>query len=234
MRPGRARRLLLAAAAATPAACLGRGETARHVDTVLVSDTVVRVDTVLRIDTVIALGGIDGATLALEPGGVDTLVTAADLAYLRSRRLLVPVTGIAPERIADSFADARGSRRHHAVDIPAPRGTPVVAADSGWVLKLHTSTAGGLGIYATDPQRRFVYYYAHLDGYRVGLAEGESLARGDTIGYVGTTGNAPPTLPHLHFAIARMDRNGRWWLGTPIDPRPMLVATQGSPPAMSR
>jgi murein DD-endopeptidase MepM/ murein hydrolase activator NlpD len=118
--------------------------------------------------------------------------------------------------------DRRGNRLHGALDIPAPRGTPVLSADAGRVLKLHTSRGGGLTVYVADPTERFVYYYAHLDGYRKGLAEGQLVRKGDVLGYVGTTGNAPPNLPHLHFAITRTEDVSKWWRGTPIDPRPIL------------
>lgn len=107
---------------------------------------------------------------------------------------------------------------HNAIDIPAPRGTPVLSTDSGRVIKLYRSKAGGLMIYATDTTERFIYYYAHLDGYREGIREGRTLGRGDTIGYVGTTGNAPPNTPHLHFAIMRSANIKRWSRGTPINP----------------
>ena len=152
-------------------------------------------------------------------------VAESDLGYLRGRELMVPVAGVRPERVPDSFYDARGSSRlHHAVDILAPRGTPVLAADDGRVLRLRSNAAGGITVYAVDPTERFVYYYAHLDHYRDGLAEGAPLAKGDVIGYVGTTGNAPPDTPHLHFQVMLMgaDRN-RYWDGVPVDPKPFLA-----------
>jgi murein DD-endopeptidase MepM/ murein hydrolase activator NlpD len=77
-------------------------------------------------------------------------------------------------------------------------------------------------VYAVDPLERFVYYYAHLGAYRAGLFEGQPLFRGDTLGYVGTTGNAPPDAPHLHFQVSRVARDGQWWGGTPVDPLPFL------------
>ena len=151
-------------------------------------------------------------------------VSADDYAYLRDRHLLLPVANAKLARIPDSFEDARdGQRRHHAVDIMAPRGTPVLAADDGHVLKLRTGGAGGITIYAVDPKSRFIYYYAHLDRYRKGISEGESIERGDTIGFVGTSGNAPPDTPHLHFQVTRMPDDGRWWTGIPVNPRPLFV-----------
>ena len=146
------------------------------------------------------------------------VVSGGDLAALRSRRLLVPVAGVPAANLVGSFAESRGGRAHEALDIAAPRGTPVVAADDGTVLKLFTSRAGGLTIYVADPTRKFIYYYAHLDAYAPALREGQSVARGQQIGTVGTSGNAPPNAPHLHFAILRNDDMAKWWTGTPLDP----------------
>ena len=140
------------------------------------------------------------------------------------RPLIMPVAGIDPSTIHDMFDEMRGgsTRRHDALDILAPRGTPVVAADDGAVKKLFTSVAGGLTVYEFDPDQRYCYYYAHLDAYAPGLHEGQLLRRGDVIGYVGTTGNAPKDTPHLHFAVIRLDPDKRWWTGTPINPYPLL------------
>ena len=184
-------------------------------------DTVVLVDTIL-VDSVVSLGDLPPS--AVPP--VEDMVSEADLAYLRSRRLLVPVAGVERSEVPDNFLEARGSRQHNALDIHALRGTPVLSTDAGRVVKLHTSRGGGLTVYATDPQNRFIYYYAHLDRYRPGIEEGMRLRRGDTIGYVGSTGNAAPDAPHLHFAIARTDAEKRWWAGIPIDPRPFLMSTE--------
>lgn len=152
---------------------------------------------------------------------------AAEIEYLRTRQLVVPVAGVERSRIRDSFGDARdgGARTHRAIDILAPRGTPVLAADDGIVLRLSQNTLGGITIYATDTEERLVYYYAHLDGYREGLAQGSLLTKGDTIGYVGTTGNAPRNVPHLHFQVMRMRRD-RYWDGEPINP--YLVLREGA------
>ena len=146
------------------------------------------------------------------------VVSGGDLAALRSRGLLVPVAGVSPADLVGSFADSRGGRAHEALDVAAPSGTPVVAADDGTVLKLFTSRAGGLTIYIADPTRKFIYYYAHLDAYAPALREGQDVARGQRIGTVGTSGNAPPNTPHLHFAILRNDDMTKWWTGTPLDP----------------
>ena len=147
--------------------------------------------------------------------------TPAELAQLASD-LVVPVAGVQPSDLLDTFDEARGSRRHNALDIPAPRGTPVVSASAGKVLRLFSSQAGGLMVYASDPTDRFVLMYAHLDRYANGIADGMPLQRGDTIGFVGTTGNAPPNVPHLHFGIARTSNVARWWTGMPVDPRALL------------
>ena len=138
---------------------------------------------------------------------------------LRSKELLLPVAGMDASAIRDTFRDKRGtSRVHHAIDIVAPRGTPVLSADSGQIIKIYQSKAGGLMVYATDTSRRFIYYYAHLDRYHTDLAEGKAIARGDTLGYVGTTGNAPPDYPHLHFAILRSRDVSKWSRGLPVNP----------------
>ncbi|MGK2934671.1 MAG: M23 family metallopeptidase [Gemmatimonadaceae bacterium] len=156
------------------------------------------------------------------PARGSAVVSRGDVAALRSRKLLVPVAGVRPANLAGGFSDARGGRTHGALDIAAPRGTQVVAADDGTVLKLFTSRGGGLTIYAADPTRKFIYYYAHLDSYAPALREGQAVAKGQQIGTVGTTGNAPPNTPHLHFAILRNDDMTKWWAGTPLDPYAVL------------
>jgi murein DD-endopeptidase MepM/ murein hydrolase activator NlpD len=142
---------------------------------------------------------------------------------VRSRKLAMPVATIRPDQLTDSFDEPReGARRHHAIDILAPRGTPVLAADDGRILRVSWNSAGGNTVYATDTDARLVYYYAHLDRYREGLAAGQLVAKGDTLGFVGTTGNAPKDIPHLHFQIMRMPHDGKYWNGDPIDPFPFL------------
>ena len=155
---------------------------------------------------------------------IPTGVSADDYKYLRERHLMIPVANAKLDRIPDSFEDARdGQRRHHAVDIMAPRGTAVLAADAGRVLKLRKGGAGGITLYAVDPKSKFVYYYAHLERYRKGINEGDSIEQGDTLGFVGTSGNAPPDTPHLHFQVMRMPDDGKWWAGVPVNPRPLFV-----------
>ena len=149
----------------------------------------------------------------------DTAILGSDLARLRSRSLTIPVRGLEANALVSSFQDARGSsRRHEAIDILAPRGTDVLAVEDGRIAKIFTSAAGGLTLYQYDPTETFVYYYAHLDSYAPGLQEGSMLRRGDVVGKVGTTGNAPKDTPHLHFAISKLDPDKRWWGGTALDP----------------
>jgi murein DD-endopeptidase MepM/ murein hydrolase activator NlpD len=138
------------------------------------------------------------------------------------RPMIIPVAGVDRTAMHDMFNEVRGNHRHEAIDILAARGTPVIAADDGVVRKLFTSAAGGLTVYEFDPDQRFCYYYAHLDAYAPGLHEGQLLRRGDIIGYVGTTGNAPKDTPHLHFALIRLDADRRWWKGTYVNPYPLL------------
>jgi murein DD-endopeptidase MepM/ murein hydrolase activator NlpD len=140
------------------------------------------------------------------------------LAELRDRELLVPVKGVTRAELRDSFSEMRErTRQHEALDILAPRGTPVVAVEDGTIAKLFTSVRGGLTIYQFDPSRTYAYYYAHLDRYGPGLEEGDRIDRGQTIGFVGTTGNAPQQTPHLHFSIFLLTDKKQWWQGTPIN-----------------
>ena len=147
-----------------------------------------------------------------------------DAATLRERMLMVPVAGVHPDQLRDTFTEQRGGgRTHRALDILAPRGTPVLAADEGYVLSVRENRLGGRIVYMLDPARRLVYYYAHLDRWADGLAEGRTLAKGDVIGYVGTTGNAPRDTPHLHFQVMRLDDPKRYWDGLPLDSRPFFA-----------
>jgi peptidoglycan LD-endopeptidase LytH len=151
------------------------------------------------------------------------VVTRDDLDRLRRRILAVPVLGAYPVDVPNSFIEGRSSgRRHNAADILAPRGTLVLSADDGVIRRLSTNALGGITIYATDPDERFVYYYAHLDGYAPDLRVDQRVRRGDVLGYVGTTGNAPVNVPHLHFQIMRLLDRDRLWDGVPIDPKPFL------------
>lgn len=141
---------------------------------------------------------------------------------LADRDLEMPVEGVVPESLTRQFDDARGERRHEAIDILAPRNTPVKAVEDGRIARLFTSRAGGLTIYQFDPSEQYCYYYAHLERYANGLKEGDRVRKGQVIGYVGSSGNAPENTPHLHFAIFRLTAEKRWWEGTPIDPYDVL------------
>jgi len=147
-------------------------------------------------------------------------------AALAARSLIVPVKGVDASRVRDSYTAGRGGgRTHDAVDIMAPRGTPVIAADGGTILRLRQNEAGGITIYQLDPDERFIYYYAHLDRYEDGLVEGMKVVQGDILGFVGTTGNAPKDTPHLHFQVMVYRGHGQYWGGEPINPHPFLSRT---------
>jgi murein DD-endopeptidase MepM/ murein hydrolase activator NlpD len=150
--------------------------------------------------------------------------------------LLVPVAGVAASQLSDTFGDARGGeRRHEALDIPAPAGTPVIAAAGGTIEKLFRSEEGGNTVYVRSPDRRTLYYYAHLQAYAPGLEAGNAVARGQRLGMVGSSGNADPSAPHLHFAVMRTDPDAEWWKpATAINPYPLLTGEQiGNEPKIS-
>ncbi len=147
------------------------------------------------------------------------IVVPADLDSLRRQGMVIPVAGVAAKDLVDSFDDKRGgTRTHNALDIMAARNTPAVAATSGTILKLHNSAAGGLTVYMSDASGRFVLMYGHLDSFRPGLKEGVRVRRGEIVGFVGSTGNANPLAPHLHFQVTRNDNLREWWKGTPLNP----------------
>jgi murein DD-endopeptidase MepM/ murein hydrolase activator NlpD len=156
---------------------------------------------------------IAAAPRGAEPGG------AIDV--LQRHPLRMPIDGVTAESFKGGFQEHRsgdGGHAHDAVDILAPRHTPVHAVEDGAIAKLFDSKAGGHTIYQFDPSGRFAYYYAHLDRYAEGLHEGQRVAAGDVIGYVGTSGNAPAGTPHLHFAVIELDSDKRWWRGQALDP----------------
>lgn len=155
-------------------------------------------------------------------------VSDDDLAALWERQLVVPVDGVRREALRDTYVAARSGGIHGALDILAPRGTPVLSADDGTIGRLADGPIGGIAIYATDPDAHFVYYYAHLDRLRSGLAVGDRVAKGDVIGYVGTTGNAPRDTPHLHFQVMKRAAARAWWSGPPINPISFFAA-DGAP-----
>lgn len=149
-------------------------------------------------------------------------IAAPPTAELKDRDFEIPVEGVRSDQLTRQFDDARGGRRHEAIDILAPMGTPVKAIEGGTIARLFLSKAGGTTIYQFDPSERFCYYYAHLDRYAPGLREGQQLQKGQVIGYVGVSGNAPKNTPHLHFAVFKLTSEKRWWEGTPIDPYDIL------------
>jgi len=150
-------------------------------------------------------------------------LSANPIAELRVRSLTLPVQGIKRDELRDTFNEARGgSRKHEAMDVLAPRNTPVLAVEDGKIARLFLSAAGGVTIYQFDPTSTYCYYYAHLEKYANGLDEGDTVKRGEVLGYVGTTGNAPRDTPHLHFAIFKLGEDKKWWQGTAIDPYSVL------------
>ena len=153
-------------------------------------------------------------------------VVSARVATAVPGKLTVPVAGVKRNDLVRNWGDPRGggTRPHHGLDIVAPSGTPVVAAASGMVEKLFQSGLGGTTVYVRSPDRRWTYYYAHLAGYAPGLSEGRKVAAGETIGYVGDTGDAGPGNYHLHFGTTRTEPAHHWYQGQDVDPYPMLAA----------
>jgi murein DD-endopeptidase MepM/ murein hydrolase activator NlpD len=143
---------------------------------------------------------------------------------LRERLIGLPLENMHPRELRDTFDEARNGRVHEAIDIMAPRGTPVLAVDDGRIAKLFDSKPGGLTVYQFDPTQTFAYYYAHLDRYAPGLAEGQAVTRGQVLGDVGSTGNASPDAPHLHFTIFKLGPEKRWWEGMPVNPLPFWLS----------
>ena len=138
--------------------------------------------------------------------------------------LLIPVANIEAGKLADTYGQARGKeRRHEALDIMAATGTPVLAVADGKLVKLFKSKPGGITVYQFDPTEKYAYYYAHLDRYADGIKEGQDVKRGDLLGYVGSTGNADPKAPHLHFAVFELGAEKQWWKGKPLNPYPLLT-----------
>jgi murein DD-endopeptidase MepM/ murein hydrolase activator NlpD len=140
------------------------------------------------------------------------------VAELRSRKLTFPIKGFDPERVKNSYNESRGNQKHEAVDILAPRNTPIMAVEDGTIAKLFLSKLGGTTIYQFDPSRKYIYYYAHLQKYAEGLKDGAAIKRGQIIGYVGTSGDAPPDTPHLHFSISMPEADKKWWQTAPLNP----------------
>ncbi|HYD51194.1 MAG TPA: M23 family metallopeptidase [Gemmatimonadaceae bacterium] len=220
----RSSRLAIALFSCAAAACTGPpGRLADSTTAVAVSSIPIQAAAVIP-----AAVGVDSlapllARVRASRGDTATYIaTDLELAELR-RALVIPVAGVLASDLRDTYTEARsGGRVHDAIDILAPRGTPVVAAADGRLDKLHHSVPGGLMVYEGDASDRFVLMYGHLDRYADGLVEGAMLRRGQVIGYVGTTGNANVDTPHLHFAIARGRPSAAWWRGTAVNPFELL------------
>lgn len=152
--------------------------------------------------------------------------------------IAIPVEGIAADELTDSFFQPRGAggmRMHEAIDIMADAGTKVVAAADGTVAKLHNSGPGGNSIYVRSPDRRTIYYYAHLDQYAQGLKEGQRVRTGQNLGTVGSSGNADPAAPHLHFQILETSADAKWWEpANAVNPYPVLTEGALAKPAPAR
>lgn len=177
-------------------------------------------------------GKLDSSAETLDeaptPAEIDSVLRSARPAFTtatdRGGGLLLPVDGIAATQLVDTFTAARsGGRSHGAIDIMAPRGSRVLAVADGVVERLHRSRLGGITAYVRSADGDWVYYYAHLDSYAPGLSPGQLIRRGDLIGRVGSTGNAHPEWPHLHFAMYRMSPGMRWYQGRPVNPYPLLA-----------
>ena len=165
-----------------------------------------------------------GTIVAVKPDKAPP-VEVAQQVVVGPAGLAIPVVGVKASDLVDTFDAAHGAgRRHDAIDIMAPEGTPVIAAADGTIEKLFFSKGGGgITIYERSTDPRWMYYYAHLQGYAPGLAEGQQVKRGQVIARVDHTGDASPSGPHLHFAINSMAPGERWWQGTPINPYPLLA-----------
>ncbi|QNH20094.1 M23 family peptidase [Xanthomonas sp. GW] len=178
----------------------------------------------------------EALTLVPAPVATDAAPTAQPVAAAEapaaapanaSDELLIPVQGVRRDQLQDTFTDARSQgRRHDAIDILAPAGTPVLAVADGSVEKLFDSERGGLTVYQFEPSGRYAYYYAHMQRYADGLAEKQTIRRGQVLGYVGSTGNADLAAPHLHFEIHRLGPEKQWWKGESLNPYPLLRGEQ--------
>ena len=151
------------------------------------------------------------------------LTTATSCANEPTPKLVPPIAGLTISQLRDSFDEVRGQGKHEALDIVVARGTEVRAIVSGTIRKLFLSKPGGNTIYLFDEKEEFCYYYAHLESYRDGLHEGDKVKSGDLIGFVGTSGNANPNVPHLHMAIVELGPRKEWWKGTAVNPYPIMV-----------
>ncbi len=171
----------------------------------------------------VVVPNLEDADLPLRPTPDANAAAGSAAPTTMPGKLLVPVQGIKSAQLTDTFYQPRGEQRQHeALDIMAPTGTPILAVADGKVAKLFHSKPGGLTVYQFDPTEQFAYYYAHLDRYADGIAEGMEVKRGTLIGYVGVTGNSDPNAPHLHFAVVALTPEKQWWKGTPLNPFPLM------------
>ena len=164
-------------------------------------------------------------SLGSAPTPAPTVKAPPQPAMRRVTGLMLPVVGVQPAQLLDTWGQSRGggARHHQAIDIAAAGGTPVIAAAAGTIEKLFESRAGGTTLYVRSPDKQWSYYYAHLAGYAPGVQEGKPVRVGETLGYVGDTGNAGAGNTHLHFAVARMGADDRWYGGEPVNPYPLLA-----------
>lgn len=209
-----------------------RGKTFAIVATAVVTAILTSAFWVFAYNIVTAPKGLQpaGRIAEVDPEGAPE-VAIAEALVVGPAGLAIPVAGVGQDELVDTYTQSRagGARAHNAIDIMAPAGTPVVAAAPGTVEKLfYSEGGGGITVYIRSDDRRWMYYYAHLQGYAPGLAEGQRVRRGQPIGRVGSTGNANPAGPHLHFAINRMEQGQRWWDGEPINPYPLLAGKEVS------
>ncbi|WP_114522170.1 M23 family metallopeptidase [Altererythrobacter sp. ZODW24] len=162
---------------------------------------------------------------------LDTAAVSQPMAD-QTDQLVVPVLNVKREDLGDTFTDERseGEALHEALDIPADKGTTVIAAAPGEVEKIFTSEAGGKTLYVRSIDRETIHFYAHLDEYAEGLKEGQRVRRGQRLGTVGSSGNADNKAPHLHFAILRTSADAEWWEpATAINPYPLLSGNNQRP-----
>ncbi|SFB88395.1 M23 family metallopeptidase [Massilia yuzhufengensis] len=207
------------AAAPAPAA----GVPAAQIDPHLPGAPVVQTD-LTEVDLPLRPSSASVPAPAPAAGTTTATAPAAAAAMAVHGKLLLPVQGIKLAALADTYDQPRGSQRHHeALDIMAPKGTPVLAAADGKVEKLFTSKPGGTTLYQFDPSGKYAYYYAHLERYADGVKEGMDLKKGEVLGYVGVTGNSDPNAPHLHFAVFELTPEKQWWKGTPLNPFPLMA-----------
>jgi murein DD-endopeptidase MepM/ murein hydrolase activator NlpD len=169
-----------------------------------------------------------GNVVAVKPNNQAPIVVAEQV-VVGPAGLALPVVGIKPDQLVDTYDAARGAgRRHDAIDIMASEGAPVIAAADGTIEKLFNSVRGGLTIYERSPDQKWIYYYAHLSAYAPDLHEGQQVKRGQVIAKVGHTGDASAAGPHLHFAVNQMAAGEHWWNGNPINPYPLLAGKRVS------